>query len=112
MRWGIQDQQTPSPSRRSPSSHWLFQLPLNTLLDTRGVHTDLGDAVHHSGGDLSNASPAFAIVTMTVGSQKGVWLGHFAEDGLQPTPVDLAVFGLDSHGNEEDKTDDLHADNR
>merc|ERR1711910_59992 len=110
--WAAKTNRGHHPADAIPAVTGCSNCLLNTLLDTLGVHSNLGNAVHHGGGDLSNTSPAFAIVTGAVGSQKGLRLGHFAEDCLQPSPVDQAVFGLGSHGNEEDKTDDLHADNR
>merc|ERR1712001_112980 len=109
MRWGSQDQQIPSPSRRNPAVAGCSNCLLNTLLDTVGVEPNLGNAVHHSGGNLSNASPALAVLTDSV-----IWIAgrlchrHFAEDTFNAILVNLAVFGLCGDHNEKNKTQDLH----
>merc|ERR1719167_1976 len=84
---------------------------LNTLLHAVGVQTDLGNAVHHSGSDLGNASPALSILTdPIVGVAGRLHCRHLAEDALNAILVNLAVLGLGGDSNKQDKAENLHAD--
>merc|ERR1711936_1461168 len=98
-----------NPANAVPAVAGCSNCLLNTLLDTVGVQSNLSNAVHHSGRNLCNASPALAVLTDSV-----IWIagrlshGHFAEDAFNAILVNLAVFGLCGNCNEKEKTQDLH----
>merc|ERR1711915_358961 len=108
--WASETNGLHDPAHAIPAVAGRSDCLLDTLLDTLGVHPDLGDAVHHSGGDLCNASPAFSILTdSVVWFTFGLHRRQFAEDVFNAILVNLAVFSLDSDSNEKKKTDNLHS---
>merc|ERR1712001_543795 len=95
--WASETDGLHDPAHAIPAVAGCSNCLLDTFLDTLGVHPDLGDAVHHSSGDLCNASPAFSILTDSI-----IWFTfrlhrrQFAEDVFNAILVNLAVFSLDS----------------